>query len=277
MTNSIQSHAKIFTVLEALQQYDKHPPPQPKISPIGRVKTLNKKGSMSPNFDEATLAFIEYANGKTVLEIGGAYGNVMLETLAKFPDTTYHMNDIDERHLLIAAKHSSQANIPANTLNRVRLICADITQEFNTNTMYDAILAARVLHFMSPDELESTVINFRNKLKQYGCVYVVAITPYVYLFRNYIKKYEAMSAKNVKYPGYVQSLKQCLSDQMLSLPHIQELPDKHFMFLDENVLSRIFKEHGFNVLKTKIIPLPYSSKIWSLDNRENVILIAEKI
>lgn len=60
----------------------------------GRIQTLNKKGAMSPQLDYATRAFLEYAKGKVVLEVGGAYGNIMLQALKDGNNTTYYLNDL---------------------------------------------------------------------------------------------------------------------------------------------------------------------------------------
>jgi hypothetical protein len=48
------------------------------------------------------------------------------------------------------------------------------------------------------------------------------------------------------------------------------------MFLDPIVLTREFEKAGFNVKVSKTVPLEYQSKIWQLDGREDVVLIAEK-
>jgi hypothetical protein len=38
----------------------------------------------------------------------------------------------------------------------------------------------------------------------------------------------------------------------------------------------LFSNNNFKIILSKMVPLGYQSKSWSLDGRENVILIAEK-
>jgi len=68
----------------------------------GRILTLNQKGVMAPTFDLIIQDFLKDIQGKKVLEIGAAYGNVLLEGLKK-ECTHYTVNDLDLRHLMIAA------------------------------------------------------------------------------------------------------------------------------------------------------------------------------
>jgi hypothetical protein len=50
-----------------------------------------------------------------------------------------------------------------------------------------------------------------------------------------------------------------------------------FMFLDPVVLAREFKKVGFDIKILKTVPLEYESKVWGLDGRENVVIVAEKM
>ena len=98
-------YAGEFSFEEAVKKCKEYKLSLPKPEEDGRIQTFNRKGAMSPVLDQATIKFIEYANNKKVLEIGGAYGKVMIETLTKIPNVIYHINDLDERHLFIAAQN----------------------------------------------------------------------------------------------------------------------------------------------------------------------------
>jgi SAM-dependent methyltransferase len=274
-------YATEYTYKEAISKYYELNLSQPKAEIDGRIQTLNKKGAVSPISDKVTSEFIKFSTNHTVLEIGGAYGKVMIEALAKDHNVSYHLNDLDPRHLFIAAHnleiYLETSKLDKSTTNQVKFISGDITSELITQTKYDAILVARVLHFFSPQQLENAVANIYNLLKPGGKVYVIAITPYVKRFESFIPEYERRVLNKNQFPGYVLSLKDWVNNSVTDVNQIAAMHDEPFMFLDINILTRLFKKHNFRILECKMIGLGYSSKSWSLDGRENVIMIAEKL
>ena len=84
--------AEEYSINQATEEYIRLGLKIPTKERDGRVQTLNRKGAMSPGFDQITKDFIEFAKNKKVLEIGGAYGSVMIETLKRYPGTIYHLN-----------------------------------------------------------------------------------------------------------------------------------------------------------------------------------------
>ncbi|WP_341748934.1 class I SAM-dependent methyltransferase [Candidatus Tisiphia endosymbiont of Sialis lutaria] len=250
---------------------------QPKEDDDGRIQTLNKRGAMSPQLDEVTKKFIEFSKNRMVLEIGGAYGKAMMETLKKQHNVTYHLNDLDERHLFIAAHNIETLKLNQSTLDKIKFISGDITSNLEIHDKYDAILIARVLHFFSPEQLDKAVANIFNLLKDGGRVYAIAITPYVKRYERFIPEYEKRVLNKEPFPGYVQSVKNWLNTSVTSSNQLVSINDEAFMFMDQNVLTTIFKKHNFRIIECKIAGLKYKSKTWSLDGRETVILIAEKL
>ena len=276
VTNSINvSFGKTYTFEEALQNYRDLGLKLPEAEQDGRIQTLNKKGAMSPVFDDATVAFINQSQGKKVLDVGGAYGKTMIECLTRFSDVTYTINDLDERHLFIAANELNNAKIEEQTLNRIRFIAKDFA-DINTDEKYDLVLVGRVLHFLKPDQATKVISNISQILKPGGQVFVVAITPYVKRYKSFIKVYEMRLANGVEYPGYVKSLRTWLNRNATSKSQISQISDTTFMFMDNKVLSKLFNRSGLQVSKCDMVPLKYKSASWSLDGRENVILIAKK-
>lgn len=271
------AYAKFMNLDDALIKYQEQKPKIPHPEPDGRVQTLNKKGAMSPILDELTLSFLDFGKNKKVLEIGGAYGFVMSQMLSRNPKTIYHINDLNEQHLLIAAHSISNSNLEYNTLKNLKFIHEDVLK-LDINEKYDAILISRVLHFMSPENLNLVVNKLNGLLKSGGRVYVIAITPYVKRYEKFINEYESrIKAGNYEYPGYVDSLRKWLNVEATSSSQISAISDDPFMFLDESVITKLFSRHGFKIISCKTMPLGYESESWSLDGRENVILIAEKI
>jgi len=272
---SFQAHAKTYSLSEALAEYTKRGLVQPQPQDDGRIQTLNRKGATSPALDEATTEFIKFAKGKKVLEIGGAYGQVMIETLGKYKDTAYHLNDLHADHLFIAAHNLEEAHLGIKAKN-IEFIEGDIANGLGLKGKYDAILVARVLHFFDPEQLDAAIGNIKELLKSGGRVFVIAITPYVKRYDKFIPEYERRLAKNEEYPGYVKSLYDWVNKDVTSKSQLATISPEPFMFLDDVVLHQLFKKHGYKIISCKLLPLGYKSASWSLDGRENVVLVAEK-
>lgn len=273
--------ASTFTFNQALDAFHKQKLKLPKQDKDGRSETLNNKGAAAPKFDDATLAFLDFGEGKKVLEIGGAYGNVMLEAMHRNPKTTYHLNDLDSRHLSIAAyrlqSKLDQKKIKLDGVQHIQFIYGDITQpKWKPNEEYDAILIARVLHFLNPEQMDRALSNIYRSLKPGGRVFIITITPYVNRYKAFIPEFEKRLKAGQKYPGYIKSLHPYANPEVTSEEQLQNIMAEEFMFLNDKVLRRIFRKHGFSVLEARHTPLRYTSKTWQLDGRENVILIAEK-
>jgi SAM-dependent methyltransferase len=267
---------KSYTLQETLLYYKQLNLELPKKEPDGRVQTLNKKGAASPAFEEATREFLIFSKGKKVLEIGGGYGFVAAEALKLSPQTIYHLNDIDERHLFIAGHYICSQNIPSENLKNITFKQFDITIS-TPQEKYDAILIARVFHFLNPEQMEKSIKFLSKSLNPHGRVYLVAITPYVKKFQKFIPEYEKRIKNDAPYPGYVLSLMDWLEEDLsCDKKQRDNLSPEPFLFLDEKVLSSLFQKNNFKILKCEKTPICYHSDVWSLDGRENVILIAEK-
>lgn len=280
ITLSAAQGAATFTFQQALETFHKSKVDLPQPEKDGRTQTLNRKGAAAPGFDYTTKKFLAFASGKSVLEIGGAYGNVMLEALKQNPKTIYHLNDLDQRHLCIAAfrlqSKIETKEICLDGIENVNFIYGDITQPSWSTGQYDAVLMSRVIHFLTPQQIEQTLTNLCNSLKPKGRIYITALTPYVNRYKPFIAEYERRVKEGKPYPGFVDSLRKYLNKDAATPSQIEKISDGHFTFLDVTVLSRVATAAGFKVLECSFQPLSYKSGSWVLDGRENVILIAEK-
>lgn len=280
--NIPSSFAATFTFHQALESfYKKAKPTMPEAESDGRTPTLNKKGAASPALDYATLAFLEFGKNKRVLEIGGAYGNVMLEALHRNSSTIYHLNDLDERHLGIAAyrlqEEIDQRKICMDGLENVQFISGDVTQaSWSVKQSYDAVLMANVMRFLNPDQIQHTLSNLFNSLKSKGRIFVVAMTPYVKRYNTFIPEYQRRLKDGVINPGFVKDINPYSNENSNSKNQIHNNTGGSVMFLDEVSLSKFAKAAGFHVLECSLIPLHYTSDLLGLDGREQVILIAER-
>lgn len=280
--NTPSSFAATFTFHQALESfYKKAKPAMPEAESDGRTPTLNKKGATSPALDYATLAFLEYGKNKRVLEIGGAYGNVMLEALHRNSSTIYHLNDLDERHLGIAAhrlqEKIDQRKICMEGLGNVQFISGDVTQaSWSVKQSYDAVLMANVMRFLTPDQIQHTLSNLFNSLKPKGRIFIVAMTPYVKRYKTFIPEYQRRLKDGVINPGFVKDITPYSNETSTYKNQIHTNTGGSVMFLDDVSLSTFAKTAGFNVLECSLIPLHYASDLLGLDGREQVILIAER-
>jgi SAM-dependent methyltransferase len=246
----------------------------------GRIRTLNMKGSMFRIKDMASASFLASVSNKTVLEIGAAYGNILLESL-NLGFKKYVVNDLDPRHLFIAASRVKEKLakevLDTSVTERISFVDCEFgaTCAFRSDS-FDAILAARVLHFFTPDKLVAGIKDLYRILKPGGRVYAVAATPYIRRYSKFIPEYENRVGNGDRFPGYVENLEKYLDLSLISKEELKKVNNYVFMFLDTTVLSREFRNAGFDIKVLKVVPLEYESEIWGMDGRENVVIIAEK-
>jgi len=247
----------------------------------GRVRTLNKKGSMFQVKDVASESFLGSIQGKKVLEIGAAYGNILLRSLnLGFKD--YVVNDLDPRHLFIAAARVKgqidNKSVDSNIVDHITFVDCEFGSvcNFQSNS-FDSILIARVLHFFTPETISAAISDLYRILNSGGKVYAISTTPYIKRYSKFIPEYEKRIQKGDLFPGYVENLGNYLDLSLIGTEELKKVNNGAFMFLDPTVLNREFKKAGFHVHLSKTIPLEYSSKIWQLDGREQVVVVAEKL
>lgn len=257
----------------ALEAIQKNLTP-PKADPDGRMQTLNNKGSMSPALDQISQAFVNFAStpGIRVLEIGAAYGLACEEALAK-GCTSYTANDMDETHLKILARRIHEKT-PSH-LTHLKLISGEFPNAHITGE-YDAILIARVLHFMNPEEVTRTLKAALNLLKPGGKIYAVMLSPYVKGFAPFIPVFEKRIQENHPFPGYVEDLEVYTDRNVVPENKLETLTKEPFLFFNTVTARTLFERAGFEMETCIDMPLAYPSAIWQLDGRENVGVIARK-
>lgn len=241
----------------------------------GRIYTLNHKGAMAPHIDKISEEFIKTAvqDGKKVLEIGAGYGLVCIESL-KRGAKDYTANDLDVRHLKILARNLQEV-YPIGFYH-LKLSSGNYLDGIDEKeTEFDAILVARVFHFMTPTEASTALQMMHRQLKPGGKVYAVMLTPYVRGFSSFIPEFERRVSKGEPFPGYVENL-EIFVDPKLSTK-IKQTMDRQLMFFNAKVAKSFFEKNGFVVEKCEEMPLAYTSEFWELDGRENVGVIARKI
>lgn len=261
----------LLAVQEAVEQNLAMPEPYPD----GRVQTLNKKGAMSPQLDKISSEFVNFAAqpNKKVLEIGAGYGLACTEAL-KLGAKSYTANDLDARHLNILAKNV--AALDKKYLSYIHLISGSFPHDLKIKeNYYDAILIARVLHFMTPEELTETLQASYKMLKPNGKVYAVMLSPYVKGYAAFIPEFEKRIQNQEPNPGYIENLLDFSDATVIPKTDIKET-EQRFFFFDKRTAKSYFEKNGFVIEKNLEMPLAYPSKIWQLDGRENIGIIGKK-
>jgi ubiquinone/menaquinone biosynthesis C-methylase UbiE len=232
----------------------------------GFVSTLNRMGYMTSEPDEFSKHFICLAAEAKlpVLEVGAAYGVATLPALAK--GAIVFANDIDTRHLEILKDRVTDRT----WLSRLSLVPGSFPSEidFKDNAL-EAILACRVLHFLSPEKISESFKKSYRWLESGGHFVVVAETPYLKNFSNFLPEYEARVKKRDQFPGYIENPARFAPDRATNLPSF-------IHFLDPQTLSRLCHENGFEIIECRTFARKDFPLDIQLDGRESVGLIARK-
>ncbi len=222
----------------------------------GRFATLNKMGWIINGLDEVSSKFIDDLTPQSrVLEIGAGFGFVSQKALEK--DAMVYVNDIDKRHLDIF-----KASVPVKYSEQVILSPGKFPSNFNIKpNSLDAILAQRVLHFLSDKEVDAGLKIMYDLLKDGGKVYAVIDSPYSKTWESFIPEYEMRKSGQERYPGLFKIKGKKISNNLMDL----------------DIAVARFKEAGFEI--DSDFYMNNSSKFFNeirLDGRESVGIIAYK-
>jgi SAM-dependent methyltransferase len=229
--------------------------------------TLNDMGVEGEWKNPISEAFLDDVEGKTVLEIGAAYGALMEQAL-KRSAKEYHANDIDDRHLAEALE-----KIPKDFKGVVKTYPGIYPAKVHLSAgFYDAVVVVRVLHFLNPESLKAMLQDIHRVLKPGGKAYVVAWTPFNNHAQKFIPEYHRRVATQQAYPGYVESLLPWAPEGS-TCDSFYGFYCSSFLFLESRELANAFANQGFVVQKA----FDFSSRAWHLDGKEAAGIIAQKM
>lgn len=285
-------NASVFTYEQALSKcYELNLEIQ-KPKEDGRIYTLNQMGSSPFVADyknrlfleiggDVISKFLESGKGKRILEIGGCYGDLMLTALEQSENTIYTLNDLDERHLFIAAKCLSekiqQNLLKKNSVDQVTFVKADIANANDIRNLgqFDIIYVGKVLHFLTPEQFELAVKHIYLLLKAGGKVYIVAFSPYLKYLEKFIPTYEKRVNSGEKYPGFILNPREFIEVTSSTPLAITSVLDRSLFALDPNTLQATFKKNGFQIIECKFTSPSNKSKV-IITGKGVVVLIAQK-
>jgi SAM-dependent methyltransferase len=237
----------------------------PAAEPNGFVKTLNNMGYMTSFLDEFSKYFVEFAPiaPGPVLDIGAAYGIASLPALEG--GATVIANDIDGVHLEILKERAAD-----HLKSRLSLKTGAFPDQLQMDgDSLGAVLVCRVMHFFDGDTIERSAAILFEWLKSGGKAFIVAETPYLKNFQNFIPIYEKRRDSGEKWPGFIDDVMAIAPERGAFLP-----PKMHL--LDPDVLSRTFKNAGFIIEAARTIARKDFPEDLQLDGRESVGIIARK-
>ncbi len=217
-------------------------------SPVkGLIPTLNKTGWMTESLDDLSEDFAAYAGkigakGVESLDIGCAYGVATLAALEH--GARICACDMEPGHLDILRQR-----VPAGAADRFRCVTGAMPGVDFPPAAFGAVLAARVLHFLSGPDIELTVSKMAQWLQPGGRLYLVADTPYTGPWYIHADRYAARKAAGDPWPG--------LCDDYAALLPAGTDPAGHPAFinpLDPDILQRVCTAAGLNIIRAAFLP-----------------------
>jgi len=214
-------------------------PSEPPYSKTGKsFLTLNKFGfdiSTSDTIKNNWLVrdFLAFCDtDSTVLDIGGGYGAITQKALDTGATVVY--NDLDFRHLLIGFNRMKIRDKSKLILNSKKI---PDTLSFKANT-FNAIMLHKVLHYLTPDDVEASLIKLKQFLKPKGRLYIAVMSPNHRLFNNELKKdYARRWFHGSHWPGFPIKVQHFL-------PHLAyNLPD-YIHVMDDKPLRQFLSKQG---------------------------------
>jgi hypothetical protein len=231
----------------------------------GGVPTLNGMGYMTLALDPYSRAFVSFASRSElpVLDVGAAYGIATLAALAE--GATVIANDLDPRHLEILMARTPPADRP-----RLHLAPGEFPyQPRLLDGTIGAALVSRVFHFFPGARILSGLRRLHHWLAPGGRLYVVALSPFLLLLREFVPVYQARKARGLRWPGWT-------TDPACYAPAFAgALPEKLHLF-EPDLLGQALEGAGFTVREARFFRPPDLPEELCLDGREAVGVIAER-
>ncbi|MCX7338231.1 MAG: class I SAM-dependent methyltransferase [Alphaproteobacteria bacterium] len=238
---STQWQSKVIKATDqSFKKYTNTSPSLPEPLSDGKIPTLNQTGFMTPDRDTLSDDFIRYAaelgsQGVPVVDIGSAYGVIALPALEQ--GAVVIANDLDERHLLILRERVPKKYWDHLYLNSGALQTLDFPEQ-----SIGAVLLRRVVHFFTPEELETSIDKIYTWLKPGGRVFIITMSPFHYSLKNFAPLYEKRWAEGSAWPGEIFDMKSYVPNLA------KDIPD-YLHVMDERPFKKALEKRGFIIEK----------------------------
>lgn len=208
--------------------------------------------------------FIDHATShrRRVLDIGAAFGVTSLPCLAA--DCEVVAMDLEKSHLNTIAN-----NAPPSQRQNLTLVEGRFPQDTDKiQGKFDTILCSRILHFLTPEELQQASKFLYDSLNPGGKLFTLNFTPYLKFHSGVIPLYEARVKNHDPYPGYFPD----------ATPYVMEqgkLP-KTLHLLDIEVTTKILTDQKFKILESfyEAFPPEFDDGTFCYDGREQACVTA---
>jgi SAM-dependent methyltransferase len=202
-----------------------------------------------------------------VLDIGAGYGNISLMLLAQ--GNKVIANDLAIEHLLTIHKSAKISKLAQGNLY---LNYAKFPGEMNfPDNSIDAVMLHRVIHFMSPAEIELGLSKIAKWLRPGGKIFIVVMAPQHKQFADwFLPIYNDKWQQGDKWPGVNLPVKKALPDQAYNLPEFLHV-------MDDRPLTLALENSGFKIEKKDFISMThFAKKPNERDGKEAMGIIAVK-
>lgn len=242
-------------------------PTSRKVPPPTFERTLNGTGFMIATLDEISHAFVQFAARQIplpALDIGAAFGVATHAALAQ--GVRMVSTDIDPRHLEILKQRT-----PPEHRCRLKTVAGAFPEvPACAGSPFGAILISRVLHFFDGPAVERAAARLFELLSTGGKVFVV-VEGSLFLDCPPLRRlYEEQLAAGARWPGFVSGVKKLLPQRAGFVPD-------QLHYLDPDILSRTFREAGFEVETARLFSRPEDPTQPDAMIRESVGLIARRL
>lgn len=231
----------------------------------GLITTLNQMGYMFEYLGECGEMFIDYCKkvNKPVLDVAAAFGTATIPALATGVNVI--ANDIEPKHLNIL-----KTRVPTEYLPRLQLKLGKYPEEldFPSNSL-GAILVSHVWHFLSGNEILSSIQKMYDWLTPGGKIYIITGTPYIQFVKDFIPTFLERKKKGVPWPGFIEDI------SIFNHPRAKDLP-KSMNYMDDEILAQLFNKSQFSIEYLKLLGRPDFPPDMRLDGRETVGAVLRK-
>ncbi len=203
----------------------------------GAIPTLNGRGFML----EALASFAEEfvasaaANDGEALDMGCAYGVATLAALNA--GARVCACDMEQLHLDVLADKTPDALKP-----NLRMVAGSLPDVSFPPGAFQTILASRVIHFLSGDDVKKTLAAMYTWLEPGGRLFLVADTPYMPGWSEIVPAYEKAKAGGAPWPGFIPDFERFSSSAKSATGG-----PKFMNTLDPDILERECRAAGFDV------------------------------
>jgi len=203
----------------------------------GMIPTKNRRGFMSGKLDYYSARFVDYAaecEGE-VLDMGCAFGVATLAALER--GARVLACDMEAEHLRILAEDA-----PDESRDRLRTAVGLLPDADFPKRSFEAVLCARVIHFLRPEEVPVVLVKMHGWIKPGGRLFLIADTPYTGFWSAIVPDYEARKAAGDEWPAFI--------DDISALLPSGQVPDGMLAYLnpmDPDMLARECLRAGFVV------------------------------